>query len=99
MAIALHMTRLTTMIADDLAALLLSIGLCVTQLHWHGVVTTLKLLTLLLTVLRALSRTIAQCCFSSLSQYNSISEGIRPLQKHLGAYIRLQAFQELKRCG
>ena len=93
------MTRLTTTIADDLAALLLSIGLCVTQLHWHGVVTTLKLLALLLTVLSALLRTIAQCCFSSLSQYNGISEGIRPLQKHLGAHIRLQAFQELERCG
>ena len=87
------------MIADDLAALLLFVGLRVTQLHWHGVVTMLKLLTLLLAVLRALSRTIAQCCFSSLSQYYSISEGIRPLQKHLGAYIRLQAFQELECCG
>ena len=53
------MTRLTTMIADDLAVLLLSIGLYVTQLHWHSVVTMLKLLTLLLTVLRSLTRTIA----------------------------------------
>ena len=53
------MTRLTTMIADDLAVLWLSVGLCVTQLHWHSVVMALKLLTLLLTVLRALTRTIA----------------------------------------
>ena len=53
------MTRLITTIADDLAMLLLSVGLCVTQLHWHSVVTALKLLTLLLTVLRVLTRTIA----------------------------------------
>ena len=91
MAVLCKVTRFVTLIASYLL-LWLFCHMSVPELHWCCLV-MMKLLALLLIILLMwLLRTISQCCLSSLSQYNSLGEGIDLLQQHLGSDVRLQPF-------